>query len=609
MSDIPTIRANIGTMIDKGATSKEIDIILADEGLTYDKFLEKSLKYDKTKGIKTDVGFGRLFAQGLTLGFADEIEAFARSLGGEDYEAVRDSIRFYTDEYREENPGTAITAELLGAVAPTAAALLAAPFTGGTTAAAASANIGSTAARIVGTGAATGALAGFGAAEGTPSEQLKSSGIGAAFGGATAPLAPLGIEATKAAYRAARPFVSRTARENVVGDILNQAATNPAAAQAALREARVFVPGSFPTTAQAARDPGLAALQTPVRSTVDDSNRIAQQLSEQNEARQRVLGRISGESPETIAYAERKRKAVTDPMREGAFAGSMVSDDIIPSAYTLTVTKRIEDMLASPSGKRATVRKALNSAANQIKQADNIRDLYEIRKDLRLAQLGKLSGPRADLRFARGEIGQIIEEIDTVIESAAPGYKAYINRFKTMSRPVDQMEFLQNLRTKSALAAPDVRTGQEVLSQAKFKRELLKQGSENLSAQQTRQVNNILSDLNRSVAPAAPGVKIPGSETAKNLTVANLIGQISRNPNSFTQAVGDKVSWLYKFPETSVREALVDAMLDPKLASTFMQKASDTNLARINAAIRARLRNTGMAATAGTVSGLLTNQP
>lgn len=61
MSDIPTIRANINTMIDQGATEQEIKIILADEGLTYNKFLEKSLKFDKTKGIKTDVGFGRLF--------------------------------------------------------------------------------------------------------------------------------------------------------------------------------------------------------------------------------------------------------------------------------------------------------------------------------------------------------------------------------------------------------------------------------------------------------------------------------------------------------------------------------------------------------------------
>lgn len=332
-------------------------------------------------------------------------------------------------------------------------------------------------ARIIGTGAAVGGLAGFGAGEGTPAEQAKSAATGALFGAGTAPLAPLAISGGKGAYQAARPIISRKARENIVGDILNKAATNPAAAQQSLRNPPTFVPGSYPMTAQAARDPGLAALQTPVRSTMDDSNRIAQRLSEQNEARQSVLGRISGESPETIAYAERKRKAITDPMRERALDSSVISDEIIPSGYTLTVTKRIEDMLASPAGKRSTVRKALNSAKGQIKQADNIRDLYEIRKDLRLAQLGKLSGPRSDLRFARKELGEIIEEIDTVIESAAPGFRAYLKRYTTMSRPINQMEFLQGLRGKSALAGPDVRTGQEILSQPKFKRELLKRAS------------------------------------------------------------------------------------------------------------------------------------
>ncbi len=605
MSDIPTIRANINTMIDKGATAEQINIILADDGLTYNGFLEKSLKFDKAKGIKTDVGFGRLFAQGLTLGFSDEIEAFARSLSGEDYNSVRDSIRFYTDEYREENPGTAITAEVLGALAPTAAALIAAPFTGGSSVAAAAPGLVRAGARIVGTGAAVGGVAGLGAGEGTPAEQAKSSATGALFGGATAPLAPLAAEAVKGVYRAARPILSRGAQENVVGDILNQSATNPAAARQALRDTPTFVPGSYPTTAQAARDPGLAALQTPVRSTVDDSNRIAQRLSEQNEARQSVLGRISGEGPETIAYAERKRKAITDPMRERAFSGTPVSADV-----TSEVLESIERMLAAPSGKRATISQALKSAKTQIKKANNVRELYEIRKDLQLARLGKLSGPRSDLRHARSELRSVIDEIDDVIESAAPGYGAYMKTFQKMSRPIDQMTSLQNLRTRSALSGPDVRTGQDVLSQAKFKRELLKFTDEDkLSNSQTRQVSNILKDLNRSVAPVAPGVKVPGSDSVKNLTVANLIGQYSKNPNSFTQAVGEKLSFLYKWPEASVREALVDAMLDPKIAAAFMQKASDTNVARVSAAIKTRLRNTGIAATAGTMSGLLTNQP
>ena len=66
--------------------------------------------------------FGRTMMGGLTLGFWDEIEAAARSAvnGFSDYEQVRDEIRVKMKQYQEANPGTALTAEVIGAVAPTA---------------------------------------------------------------------------------------------------------------------------------------------------------------------------------------------------------------------------------------------------------------------------------------------------------------------------------------------------------------------------------------------------------------------------------------------------------------------------------------------------------
>ena len=609
MADIPKVRANVQTMIEKGAPKEHIDDYLAGEGLTYAKYLDKSMQFNKTKGIKTDVGLGRLFVQGLTLGWGDEIEAYARTLTGGDYEAVRDSIRYYTDEYREDNPVSSTAAEVVGALAPTAGAMIAAPFTGGASAAAVAPSLANTALRVIGAGAGSGALAGLGAGRGTPAEQAKSTAVGAGLGAGASVLGNAAIQGARGLYRAARPIVSKRGQEDIVGDILNRAATDPAAARASLRNAPEYVPGSIPTTAQAARDPGLAGLQTPVRSTMDDSSRISQRLSEQNEARQRVLGRISGESDQTIEAAKRKRNEVTGPMREKAFDASPISDKILPSGYTLTAIKMIDDLLKSPVGKRRTVSTALNSAKKQISKADNIRDLYEIRKDLRLAQLGRLSGARSDHKLARKELELVIKEIDNVLESAAPGYQNYMNRFAQMSRPIDQMTVLQALRNKSALAVPDVSTGQEILSQARFKREMLAKGIDDLSDSQKQQVNNILKDLNRSAAPTAPNVKIPGSDTAKNLTVANLIGQFSKNPNSFTQAIGSKLGWLTHWTEPQVQEALVDAMLDPKLAALFMQKATDTNISRISSALRSRLRQTGYAASAGTIGGLLTNQP
>jgi len=62
---------------------------------------------------------GRMGIQGMTFGFGDEIEAAIRSMfpGGAAYEVERDKIRQELAQYQAENPGKAITMEVLGSLA------------------------------------------------------------------------------------------------------------------------------------------------------------------------------------------------------------------------------------------------------------------------------------------------------------------------------------------------------------------------------------------------------------------------------------------------------------------------------------------------------------
>lgn len=62
---------------------------------------------------------GRMGIQGMTFGFGDEIEAAIRSMfpGGASYEVERDKIRQELAQYQAENPGKAITMEVLGSLA------------------------------------------------------------------------------------------------------------------------------------------------------------------------------------------------------------------------------------------------------------------------------------------------------------------------------------------------------------------------------------------------------------------------------------------------------------------------------------------------------------
>ena len=65
----------------------------------------------------------RTVAQGASFGFADEIEAAVKSLvpesmGGRDYEVIRDELRGKLTEYKTANPGEAITLQVAGALVP-----------------------------------------------------------------------------------------------------------------------------------------------------------------------------------------------------------------------------------------------------------------------------------------------------------------------------------------------------------------------------------------------------------------------------------------------------------------------------------------------------------
>lgn len=137
----------------------------------------------------------RAAAQGLTLGFADEAEAALRSaITGEPYETAVKDVRQKLKSYQEAYPYSSVGYETAGALLPAAGAILASPFTGGTTGAAAAPTIG----RLVARGAAAGGTYAFGTGEGeTAAESLVNRAArvpgGAAFGGAAGAVGGLAV--------------------------------------------------------------------------------------------------------------------------------------------------------------------------------------------------------------------------------------------------------------------------------------------------------------------------------------------------------------------------------------------------------------------------------
>jgi len=141
----------------------------------------------------------RTFAQGLSFGFADEIEAFVRSAVDSDasYADTLKEVRNKINAFRRDNPLAAYGSEIAGAILPSVAAAF---IPGGQALTASTIGKVGQAAKAIGLGkkgqnvaksAAVGAggsgLYGFGAGEGGFENRAKNAGISAAIGAVANP--------------------------------------------------------------------------------------------------------------------------------------------------------------------------------------------------------------------------------------------------------------------------------------------------------------------------------------------------------------------------------------------------------------------------------------
>ena len=401
-----------------------------------------------------------------------------------------------------------------------------------------------------------------------------------------------------------RPF-TREGREVIAGNVLNTTATDPARAIQNLQQAQSTVPGLRITTAAAARDPGLAGLETPLRSaTFDPSNLFGARLSSNQQALMDSFRRLSGR-PGSIEAAEAKRAGITSPMRESAFANAQpVSVEPIAAA--------IQGITSNPATQRENVDQAMKYVADLLaKRVDpetgtiNPMALYGVRKDIGVAMSGKLSGDAANLRLAKGELNSLLPVIDATIESGAPGFNRYMQQFEKSSSAIDQMRLLQGISDRVTTGQPNLMTGEPVLAAGALRRELKTKAEEigaQLSPAAQRRLDNIINEINRGQAATAPGVKAPGSNTFQNMSMGNLIGRVfseSLADNTTLRTMTRPLDFLYKLPNQQIQQLLVEAMLDPQLAAQMMSKASIMKVEPLAKSLRKKAEELGYGAVIG----------
>jgi hypothetical protein len=452
-------------------------------------------------------------------------------------------------------------------------------------------------------------LAGGTAASATEAVKEMGGGTGAQlaaglFGGAMIPGSAGGAQTVS---RAAREIVrpgTEAGREVIAGNVLRSLASDAERAIMAAEGYQAPIAGYRPTTAQATRDIGLASAETPIRG-LDQTGKFAQQQVEANRARMAILDRLAKDK-DALERAMSKRDEVTSPLREEAFLKAQnVSPETFQSATALTVNKTIDDILKSDVGARGTVIKTMNWAKEQLSRGTTPARMYEVRKDLRDAAQGLLDKEGAAYSLAKRELEQVIRSVDDAIDAAAPGYKDYLDKYAKSSRGIERMEAAQEFRGKVMSTIPDPSNiGEYLISQPSFTRAIRAAAEDTkLSKTQLAVLQRVSQDIDSGVLARA--TKVPGSDTFKNLSTANIIGGIvgkqmfGEVPPAFAKVVAP-MNWLYNGSDDAIRQLLVDAMLDPQLAAKMMRRATQATVEPLSE----ELKKKALAGGLGTAFGL-----
>jgi len=429
----------------------------------------------------------------------------------------------------------------------------------------------------------------------------------AALGGTIAPgtMATAASRGGRGAVETVRPF-TEAGREVIAGNVLRQLSAQPEAAIARAAQYEPTITGYRPTTAQATRDVGLVAAETPIRA-LDVTGKFAAQASQANQARINILDRMAKDK-EALTGAIAKRDEVADPLREAAFAKSTITPEELQSQVGDTVGNTIKGILASGPGARKPVKDAMAFASERLKDGTDPQRLYEVRKDLRDAAQGLLNKEGSAYNLAKKELETVIRSIDNVLESSAPGYKEYLSKYAASSRGIERLEAVQDFRKRVLSTTPDIgRVGDFLISQPAFTRAIRSLEDDpklgGLSRTQFSVLQRVGKDLDDGVLARA--AKSPGSDTFKNMSTANVIGgivgkQIFGETSPFLNKVAAPLNWLYNGTDDAIREVLVDAMLDPKLAARLMQKATTATMEPISQELQRRAVNLGY----GSIFGL-----
>lgn len=395
--------------------------------------------------------------------------------------------------------------------------------------------------------------------------------------GATMPVAGKLIGAGYNAVKGAVEPFYESGKNAILGRALREFAGNDAdKAIANLRNAPEYVKGSLPTVGQAAGVPSLAALENSVMaSSTQAKNLLAGTKSAQEQARVNALEGIA--TPTRLAKYTDLQERLGDELYKDALKPLNLGT---LSAKTQT---QIDSLVKRPAIADAMEKARINAANKNIPiddPAGSMRGLHETKMALD-KQIGDVKA--ALERNKQGSTSSELDALNTAktdllkfMEKVSPEYKTARETYARVSKPVEQLQTIQNLASGSVSQLKDnIKAGQFVNNLEKLKKEGV------LSDAQFSRLNNIVQDIKRVDKAEAAG-RGTGSDTAQKLAYANMLN-MAGIPNALrnfgpTQAVGNVVGRIadagYGRANRELQQKLAETMVNPAQAAMLMEQAA-----------------------------------
>nr|WP_228347054.1 hypothetical protein [Flagellatimonas centrodinii] len=430
--------------------------------------------------------------------------------------------------------------------------------------------------------------AALGAVPATASDESRTSNMAlGAVGGAGGELAGRLLSGGVGMAGALAQPLTESGQERIVGRLIEKFASDPQKLAQALRtNSDELVPGSLPTLAEVASDPGISTLQRAMANNPEMGSVINERLMQNAGARRMALQGLAGDD-EALAAAKAARSSVASPLYEAAAETVVQPDEVLGKLMS-----------------RPSVQKAMGEANRFMQEAGETIDegVFTGR------QLQYIDQALSDAIGAAGKKEQRLllktqSELRGWMENNIPEYMEAQKQFAELSKPINQMQVGQTLyealapeltnygalgKETAATLARAVRNASQTVKKSTGMRKDLK---DVLTDDQYHLVENVLRDLSRKANADDLG-RGPGSNTGQNLVSQNVIRQALGPlglPESFTEAnamqrLVTPISKAYGLfgAEQQMQRRLADALVNPQSIQIPMRPnpANPQSLAR-----------------------------